>query len=95
MAAYVIANIEVTDPEAYEEYKALAGKAVVQHGGRFVARGGRTAKLEGPWEPKRLVILEFESFERAKQWYESKEYAPAIEIRHRAAVSELVLVEGI
>jgi len=95
MAAYVIANIEVKDPEAYEEYKALAGNAVARYGGRFLARGGRAERLDGAWEPKRMVVLQFESFERAREWYASAEYAPAIEIRHRAAVSQLILVEGV
>jgi len=95
MAAYVIANIEVKDPEAYEVYKLLAARALARYGGRFLVRGGAAEKLEGDWQPRRVVLLEFESAARAKEWWNSPEYAPAKEIRERTARSELVLVEGI
>jgi len=66
MSAYVIVDIHISDPEGYEEYKELAPAAVAAYGDRYLARGGRTEHLEGDWIPERLVILEFESVERAK-----------------------------
>ena len=94
VAAYVIADIDVTDPEAYEEYRRLAPPIVAQYGGRYLVRSGRFEKFEGDWTPKRLVVLEFESLERAKQFYESQEYRSVREIRFKAAVSNLLIVEG-
>lgn len=94
MPAYVIADILVTDPVRYEEYKRVAGASVAKYGGKYIARGGRSDKLEGSWTPNRLVILEFESYERAKQWYDSPEYRPAREIRREIAKANVVVVDG-
>jgi uncharacterized protein (DUF1330 family) len=94
MTAYVIFDIEVTDPEGYEEYKRLAPPAVTLYGGKYIARGGHTETLEGDWVPKRLVILQFESVERAKAWLNSPEYAEARALRHKYAKSEMVVIEG-
>lgn len=95
MTAYVIVDIEVTDPVGYEDYKQLAAPTVAQYGGKYLARGGMTEVLEGDWQPKRLVILEFESLERAKAWLNSEEYRPARELRHRYARSNMVVVAGL
>jgi uncharacterized protein (DUF1330 family) len=95
MPAYLVADIEVTDPEGYAEYRRTVGASIAAFGGRFLARGGRTESLEGTWQPKRLVIVEFASMERLQAWYESPEYAPALALRKRASVSSLVLTEGI
>ena len=94
MPAYVVVDIEVKDPEAYEGYKTLSSKAVAAYGGRFLARGGACETLEGTWHPKRFVILEFPSAARAKEWWSSEEYRPARKIRQAAAATEMVLVEG-
>ncbi len=94
MAAYVIVDIEVTDPEGYAEYKSLAPAAVALYGGKYIARGGQTETLEGDWQPKRLVILEFPSIEQAKAWLHSPEYAPARALRHQYANSKMVVIEG-
>jgi uncharacterized protein (DUF1330 family) len=94
MAAYVIVDIEVKDLEGYESYKKLARSAVLAYGGKYLARGGRTETLEGDWKPNRLVILEFESVERAKQWLESEEYREARSLRHQYAISRMVVIEG-
>ncbi|MEE9161876.1 MAG: DUF1330 domain-containing protein [Candidatus Neomarinimicrobiota bacterium] len=94
MAAYVIADVDVTDPEAYEEYRRLVPPIVAQYGGKYLVRAGRLEKFEGDWTPKRLVVLEFDSLERAKQWYESEEYKPVREIRFKAAISKLLIEEG-
>jgi len=94
MSAYVVVNIEVTDPVGYEEYKRLAPAAVAVYGGKYLARGGRSETLEGDWNPQRLVILEFESIEKAKAWLNSSEYAPARALRHKYARSKMVGLEG-
>ena len=82
MTAYVIVDIDVQDPVAYKEYVALA-------------RAGRTEKLEGDWVPKRLVILQFESLDRARAWLDSPEYKPVKRLRHEAAASNMVTIEGV
>lgn len=94
MAAYVIAEIDVTDPAGYEEYRKLGPPTVAAYGGKFVARGGKVKVLEGSWAPKRLVMLEFESLERAKQWWASKEYSAAKQVRQKTAVTNMIVVEG-
>ena len=93
--AYIINDMEVTDPQLFEEYRKLSPPTVAQYGGRFLARGGRTEILEGDWSPRRLVILEFPSAERAQAWIDSPEYAPARRLRQLSAVSNLILVEGV
>ena len=95
MSAFVIVDIEVTEPAGYEEYKKLAPPAVALYGGKYVARGGKNETLEGEWRPDRLVILEFPSMEQAKAWVNSPEYAPARAMRHKYAKSNMVLVEGV
>ncbi len=95
MSAYVIVDIEVTDPAGYDEYKKLAPPTVALYGGRYIARGGQTAPLEGDWQPNRLVILEFPTVEQAKAWVNSPEYAPARAMRHQYANSKMVVVEGV
>ncbi len=95
MTAYVILDIDVEDPTAYREYAALAPATVEAYGGKYLARGGHAETLEGEWIPKRLVILQFESVERAKQWLDSPEYAPVKRLRHQAASSNTVVIEGI
>ncbi|MDH4095911.1 MAG: DUF1330 domain-containing protein [Betaproteobacteria bacterium] len=94
MTAYVIAEVEVTDPAAYEDYRKLVPPTIARYGGKFLVRGGATETKEGGWQPKRLVVLEFPSMDQARQWYHSPEYAPALAIRLKAARSRLVLAEG-
>ena len=74
MPAYLISQIEVHDPQGYEEYRKLVGASLAKYGGKFVARGGKVDVLEGNWRPKRVVICEFESLARAREWYDSPEY---------------------
>lgn len=95
MPAYVIADVEVQDSERYEDYKRMAAAAVAQAGGRFVVRGGRAETLEGGWSPRRIVVLEFESFEAAERWWASEEYAPAKALRQATAESRMIVVEGV
>jgi uncharacterized protein (DUF1330 family) len=93
--AYVIAQASVSDPQRYELYKALAGAAVAKYGGKYIVRGGATQLLEGDWAPPRLVILEFDSVEQARRFYDSPEYRAAREQRQGAAQMNMLLVEGL
>jgi len=94
MAAYVIGDIEVTAPAAFQEYRNRVGATVEQYGGRFVVRGGRVDLKEGDWQPHRLLMVEFPSLEQAEHWYNSSEYKPLIAIREKAARTQLIIVEG-
>ncbi len=95
MPAFIIAEIDVTDPEGFETYRQLVAPTVEAAGGRYRIRGGRVEVLEGGWRPRRVVMLEFESMAAARSWYESDAYAPAKAIRQRTTVSNVVLVEGL
>jgi uncharacterized protein (DUF1330 family) len=95
MSAYVIVEIEITDPVGYEEYKNLAGATVKKYGGRYIVRGGAAEVLEGDWTPKRIVILEFESMQRAKEWLHCEEYSEPRKMRHRTAKTNMILVDGV
>jgi uncharacterized protein (DUF1330 family) len=94
MSAYVIVETDITDPEQYEHYKAAASGAVTAAGGRYLARGGELAVLEGDWQPPRLVILEFEDLAAARRWYDSEGYRAARGLREGAARLRMVAVEG-
>ena len=94
MAAYVIGEVDVMDPAAYEDYRKQVGAVITKYGGRFIARGGKVETLEGGWSPKRLVLLEFPSMEQALKWYRSPEYAPLIKLRQKASRGKLVALEG-
>jgi uncharacterized protein (DUF1330 family) len=95
MPGYVVLNIEVKDPAVYERYKELSTRALARFGGRFLVRGGACETLEGSWRPKRFVLLEFPTVERAREWWSSEEYRPAREIREASATTDMVLVEGV
>ena len=95
MTAYVILDIEVSDPVGYEEYKKLGPPTVALYDGKYIARGGKTEALEGGWDSQRIVMLEFPSVEKAKAWINSPEYAPARALRHKYAKSRTIVVEGL
>ncbi len=96
MAAYMIVDVEVTNQEAYEEYRRQVPATLEKYGGRFVVRGGRHETLEGSWQPQRVVVLEFPDFERAKQWHASPEYQAIIPLRTaNARTNFLTVVEGV
>jgi uncharacterized protein (DUF1330 family) len=95
MAAYVLAHIDVTDPENYKEYIRMSPESIHQYGGRFLARGPAPEVLEGGWTPKRLVLLEFPSVEQARAWWNSPEYAPAKAKRQATSRGELIIIPGV
>jgi len=95
VAAYVIANIQVTDPKAYEEYRSRVPPIIAAHGGRYLVRGGRVEPLEGDAPPERVVVLEFPDMAQLMAFYRSAEYRPLIAIRQRSSRSRLIAVEGI
>lgn len=95
MPAYLIVETEITDPVAYEVYKSLSPLAVAAHGGRFLARGGDLAVLEGDWQPNRLVIVEFPDLATATRFYDSPEYVKARNAREGAATLRMVAVAGL
>ena len=94
MAGYLIAEVEVTDPVAYERYRPLAAASIARHGGKYVVRGGQTQALEGA-APNRVVVLEFASLEAARAFYDSADYREACKIREAASRSRVFLVEGL
>ena len=95
MAGYVIAAVEVTDPEKFEVYRGQVAATIEKYGGKYIVRGGSLEKVEGNWEPKRLVNIEFESMERAKEWYYSQEYSGPMKLRHQSANTNAIFVEGV
>jgi len=95
MPAYVIVEVDITDPEGYEAYKQIVPASLEAFGGRFLVRGGKIETLEGGWQPKRIVVLQFDSLERAKEWWHSEEYSAAKELRYRTAKSRMIAVEGV
>lgn len=92
--AYIIANVDVTDPAQYEEYKRLSTIAMQAHGAQICIRGGKVEVLEGDWAPQRLVMLKFPSVEQARTFYNSVEYDAARKARQGAAVMRMIVVEG-
>ena len=95
MPAYVIVEIHVEDPVRYEDYKKMAAPTIAAFGGRYIVRGGAVQTLEGSWNPGRLVVLEFPTAARAKEWWDSAQYAPAMHLRHEVATTKMILVEGL
>jgi uncharacterized protein (DUF1330 family) len=94
-SAYIIANVDVTDPEQYEEYKRLSTIAMKVHGAEVCIRGGKVEVLEGDWSPKRFVMLKFPSMEQAKAFNSSAEYDAARKARQGAAIMRMIVVEGV
>jgi len=95
MCAYVIVEIDIVDLAGYEEYKRLASATVEKYGGKYIIRGGAVETLEGDWNPKRIVVLQFDSMQRAKEWLNSEEYREPRKMRHRTARTRMVVVEGV
>jgi uncharacterized protein (DUF1330 family) len=95
MSAYLVVDIHRTNVEQASRYSARSGPNVEQHGGRYLARGGDTVTLEGDWEPERLVVIEFESVEAARAWYDSADYQEIKTLREGAGEWRMVVVEGV
>jgi uncharacterized protein (DUF1330 family) len=94
MAAYVIVDLEVTDPARYAEYRQRVPATLAAYGGRFLVRGGEHEVVEGSWRPRRLVVLEFPSLAQARRWYDSEEYREPKAMRLTASDANLVFVDG-
>jgi uncharacterized protein (DUF1330 family) len=94
MAAYIVVNVDVHDPVRYEEYRKSVLPTLAAFGGRFLVRGGKVEVLEGSWTPKRFVIVEFPSAEKAREWWHSQEYAAPKALRQATSYTDMVLVEG-
>ena len=95
MPAYVIVRVEVTDQDKYNEYLKAGPGTLARYGGKFIARNGEKATLEGPDETRRLIILEFPSLAKAEEWYNSKEYQDAKKLRAGASIGSMVAIEGV
>ena len=95
MSAYVISELEVLDPVAIETYRTLAARSIAQYGGRYLVRGGAAEAAEGGPPPKNIVMVEFPSMARLREWYASAEYAEALEVRRTALDRRLIFVEGV
>jgi uncharacterized protein (DUF1330 family) len=95
MAAYLIVDIEIIDPQAFEDYRKRVQAVIAAHGGTYLARGGTTEVLEGTWTPHRSVILEFPSMAALKAFYGAPEYQPLLALRQRSAKSTLVAIDGV
>jgi uncharacterized protein (DUF1330 family) len=94
MAAYVVVNVDVTDPVKFAEYGRGVPATIEQYGGRYLVRGGIVHPVEGEWPLKRVVILEFDSIEAARRWHGSAEYAPLLKMRLESTRSTMVFIEG-
>jgi uncharacterized protein (DUF1330 family) len=95
MSAYVISDVEVCDQELIKQYRLLAQESIAKYGGRYLARGGAIEAVEGGWNPKGLVIVEFPDMECARAWYRSPEYAEALKVRRHALDRRLIFVDGL
>lgn len=95
MAAYIYANVEITDPEAYAAYRAEVPALLAAHGGRFLVRGGAVTVLEGTGVPQRQVILEFPDMARLQAFYHSPDYQRLVAIRQGASTGTLFAIEGV
>jgi uncharacterized protein (DUF1330 family) len=95
MAAYIIVDVEITDPVNYAAYIRVVPPTITRYGGRFLVRGGKAEILEGSWSPKRIVVLEFPDSDLARAWWESEEYSAPKALRQSASVTQMILVEGV
>jgi len=95
MPAYVVVEIEVKDPERYEDYKKVSPISIKEFGGKFLVRGAPCETLEGAWLPKRFVVIEFPSKDVAKAWWSSQEYAPAKKLRQETSHTKMIVVDGV
>ena len=95
MSAYIIADVEVTDAQQYEQYKRWSSQAMQEHGAEVLVRGGAVTVLEGDWQPQRVVVLRFPSVAAARAFHDSETYRRARQARQRAAIMRMIVVEGV
>jgi uncharacterized protein (DUF1330 family) len=95
MPAYIIVDVNVTNPQRYEDYKKLTPGSLVPFEGKFIVRGGASETLEGDWHPGRIVVLQFPSMEKAKAWWSSDGYAPAKALRPATSITRMIMVDGV
>jgi uncharacterized protein (DUF1330 family) len=95
MVAYVISDVAIRDPVLVERYRSLAQASIAKHGGRYVVRGGAVEPVEGGWMPEHIVIVEFPTMDKAREWYRSPDYAEALAVRQTALDRRLIFVEGV
>jgi uncharacterized protein (DUF1330 family) len=95
MAAYIVVDLTVNDPEGFARYRDMVPPTVAAYGGRYLVRGGAITPLEGDWNPRRITVLEFPSVEQARAWWDSPEYAEAKELRMRTTTTNMIIVEGV
>lgn len=95
MSAYIIVDVNITDPVRYDDYKKLTPGSLLPYDGKFIVRGGTTETLEGDWQPGRIVVLEFPSMAKAKAWWSSDGYAPAKALRQATSITRMIMVEGV
>ena len=91
---YVLLQVNVNDPEVFKKYPELSEKIISKFGGKYLFRGGEFEVLEGSWDFKRNVLLEFDNIIKAKEWYHSSEYQKALKIRSNSTTSNLIIIEG-
>jgi uncharacterized protein (DUF1330 family) len=94
MSAYLVVEVDVKDPERYADYRTMVPPTLELYGGKFLVRGGAVETLEGNWEPSRVVVIEFDSVEMAKRWWDSDEYREARNLRQATAETKMIVVEG-
>jgi len=95
MVAYVLAEVEITNPEGYKEYTAVVPATIAQYGGKFLVRGGAATPLEGDWPQVRRVIIEFASKDQALKWFSSPEYEKPMAMRRANSKGRLLILEGV
>ena len=94
MSAYMVVEVDVKDPERYADYRTMVPASLEAYGGKFLVRGGAVERLEGDWEPSHFVVIEFDSVEQAKRWWDSDEYRQARDLRQETADTKMIVVEG-
>ncbi len=94
MSAYIVVEVDVKDPKGFADYRTMVPASIEAFGGKYRVRGGTVENLEGAWEPSRLVIIEFDSVEQAKRWWDSDEYREARNLRQATSDTKMVVVEG-
>ncbi|MCJ8290552.1 MAG: DUF1330 domain-containing protein [Crocinitomicaceae bacterium] len=95
MSAYAILDLEIFDEEKLQEYKNIAPEIIKKFGGKIIVRGGEPNIVEGNWKPKRVVIIEFPSYEIANDWWNSDDYRKATELRKKGANTNAIIIDGI